>query len=293
VDLTSLDRVYWPDDGYTKADLLRYEWQVADYKLPYLKDRPLILKRYPSGIDGPSFFQHDVNEAPHYVRTVKLKAETGREIDYVVGDNQATLLYLGNLGALAQNPWQARVARLNCPDWMVFDLDPGEGVAFGSICDLALATKDVLDRLGLEAFAKTSGSRGLHLYVPLWAVHPYDEVAPLAEQIAALVVVENPELATRERSLKARPTGTIYIDHLQNAYGKSVAAPYSARARPGATVSAPLAWRDVKRHVDPHDFTIKTMPRRLARLGDLFAGVLTRKQGLARAKQRLERLAAA
>lgn len=290
VDVTSLDRVYWPDEGYTKADLLRYEWQVSSHKLPYLAGRPLILKRHPSGIAGPSFFQHDVNAAPGFVRTVRLESETGREIDYVIADTPATLLYMANLGAIAQNPWHSRVGKLDCPDWVVFDLDPGKGVAFGSICDLALAVKDMLDRLGLEGCAKTSGSRGLHIYVPLRPVHAYEAVAPFAEGVAARVVAENPSLATLERSLDKRPAGTIYVDHLQNARGKSMAAPYSVRSQPGATVSTPLTWREVKRHVDPHDYTIKTVPRRLGRVGDLFAPALSKKQGLARARQRLARL---
>jgi bifunctional non-homologous end joining protein LigD len=290
VDVTSLDRVYWPEEGYTKADLLRYEWQVSEYKLPYLKDRPLILKRHPSGIAGPSFFQHDVNAVPGFVRTVRLESETGREIDYVIAGNLATLLYMANLGAIAQNPWHSRVGNLDCPDWVVFDLDPGKDVAFGAICELALAVKDVLDRLGLEACAKTSGSRGLHLYVPLRAANAYDAVAPFAEQVAARVAAENPRLATLERSLNKRPAGTIYVDHLQNARGKSMAAPYTVRARPGATVSTPLTWREVKRHVDPRDYTITTVPRRLGRLGDLFAPVRSKKQGLEQAQKRLARL---
>jgi bifunctional non-homologous end joining protein LigD len=290
VDVTSLDRLYWPDEGYTKADLLRYEWQVSKHKLPYLADRPLILKRHPSGIEGPSFFQHDVNAVPEFVGTIQLESETGRAIDYVLCNNPATLLYMANMGAIAQNPWHARVGDLDCPDWLVFDLDPSENVPFASICDLALGVKDVLDRLGLEACPKTSGSRGLHIYVPLRAVHPFEQVAPFAERVAAVVVAENPKLATLERSLKARPAGTIYVDHLQNARGKSMAAPYSVRARPGATVSTPLTWREVKRHVDLHDYTIKTVPRRLGRLGDLFAPVLRKNQTLERARQRLAKL---
>jgi bifunctional non-homologous end joining protein LigD len=289
VELTSLDRVYWPDEGYTKADLLRYEWQMAEHKLPYLADRPLILKRYPNGIDSPSFFQHDVNDVPAFVRTVQLESETGRAIDYVVCANAACLLYLANMGAIAQNPWNSRVANLDRPDWLVFDLDPSDNVPFGDLCDLALGVKDVLDSLDLEACAKTSGSRGLHVYVPLRPVYPYATIAAFAERVAARVVAENPGPATLERSKKKRAARSIYVDHLQNARGKSVAGPYAVRARPGATVSAPLTWREVKRHVDPHDYTIKTMPRRLARLGDLFAPVLAKKQSLERAQQRLEK----
>jgi bifunctional non-homologous end joining protein LigD len=289
VSLTSLDRVYWPDEGYTKADLLRYYWHIADVILPHLKDRPLILKRYPNGIDQPSFFQHDVKDVPNYVRTITLESEEGRQIDYVLCQNRATLLYLVNMGTLAQNPWHSRVDRLEHPDWMVFDLDPGQ-VKFQVVCEAALAVKSVLDRLGLEVYAKTSGSRGLHLYVPLKPVYPYEQVAEFAEGVARLVARERPDIATVERSKKKRPEKKVYVDFLQNAYGKSVASPYSVRAKAGATVSAPLDWREVKRCPELEAFTIKTMPRRLARKGDLFKPALSRKQSLEGASAKLDEL---
>jgi bifunctional non-homologous end joining protein LigD len=169
---------------------------------------------------------------------------------------------------------------------MVFDLDPGE-VEFGVVCDLGLAVKDVLDRLGLESCAKTSGSRGLHVYVPLQPIYTYDQVAPLADRIARIVVQENPRVATLERSKQTRPERAVYVDHLQNARGKTVASPYSVRAQPGAMVSAPLTWREVRSHASPQDFTLKTMPKRLSRRGDLFEPVLSKKQKLERVLARL------
>ena len=289
VSLTNLDKVYWPDDGYTKGDLIRYYYDVSEYILPYLKDRPLILKRYPSGIRGPFFHQHDVDEAPDYVRTIALEVEDsggGHTVNYIVGNNLPALLYQANLGAIECHPWHSRTKNLDRPDWIVFDLDPGQGVGFEIICEAALCVKEVLNRFGLESYAKTSGSRGMHVYVPIKPVHSYEQVADFAEQAATLVAREMPEAATVERSLKKRKRGQIYVDHMQNARGKSVAAPYSVRPKPGATVSAPLDWDEIKRKkIGPKDFTIKNMLRRIERKGDLFKGVLSNRQTLPGALQ--------
>jgi bifunctional non-homologous end joining protein LigD len=282
VTLTHLERVYWPDEGYTKGDLVRYYEEAAEFILPYLEDRPLIMKRYPAGIRGQSFHQHDVNEAPDFVRTVTLEVEEGgHTVDYIVGTGRATLLYMANLGAIERHPFHSRVQNLDRPDWFVFDLDPGEGVEFETICDLALAVREVLARLGLEGHPKTSGSRGIHVYVPVAAAYDYERIAELAEQVATVVAREHPETATVERSLKKRRRGQIYVDHMQNARGKSVVAPYSVRPRPAAPVSAPLEWGEVeRRRVRPQDFTIKNVLGRLARKGDLFKPVLGGRQKL-------------
>ena len=293
VALSNLDKVYWPEDGYTKGDLIRYYYEVSKYMLPYLKDRPMIMKRYPNGIRGKSFHQHDVNEPPDYVRTASIDVEDGggHVVDYIVGRGISTLLYMANLGAIESHPWHSRVARLDHPDWVVFDLDPGEGITYRTICELALKVKEVVERVGLECYAKTSGSRGLHVYVPLKPVHGYDEVAVFAERVATLVAEENPETATVERSLKQRKKGQIYVDHMQNARGKSVAAPYSVRPRAGATVSAPLAWAEVEsRKITPQDFTIKNMGGRISERGDLFKAVLSRRQSLKKATEEAARL---
>lgn len=283
IALSNLDKVYWPEDGYTKGDLLKYYYDVSKYILPYLKDRPLIMKRYPNGIEGKFFHQHDVNETPDYVRTTSLEVEEGggHTVDYIIGDNLSTLLYMANLGAIERHPWNSRTSELDLPDWLVLDLDPGEGIDYGTICDLALTVKDVLGRIGLKGYPKTSGSRGLHVYVPLKPVHSYEEVAAFAERVATLVANERPEIATVERSLKKRKKGQIYVDHMQNARGKSVVAPYSVRPRTGAPVSAPLEWREVERkQITPQDFSIKNMGARLAKKGNLFKPVLKCKQNL-------------
>jgi bifunctional non-homologous end joining protein LigD len=281
VSLTNLDKVYWPEDGYTKGDLVRYYYEISKYILPYLKDRPLILKRYPNGIDKPFFYQHDVDESPDYARAVAIEVEEGHVAHYLVCDNLATLLYVVNLSSIELHPWNSRTRNLGNPDWVVFDLDPGEGVEFAAICEVALRLKDVLGRAALECFAKTSGSRGIHVYAPLKPAHSYEEVADFAERAASIVAGELPRLATVERSLKKRPRGSVYVDHFQNARGKSVVAPYSARPRPGATVSAPLNWAEVKRgKVTPQEFTVENMRKRIERKGDLFNPALKLKQRL-------------
>jgi len=294
VSLTSLDRVYWPDEGLTKGDLVRYYYEVSEHLLPYLKDRPLIMKRYPAGIKGESFHQHDVDAAPEFVRTAALTVEDGggHEVDYIVGDNLPTLLYMANLGAIERHTWHSRVRNLDRPDWFVFDLDPGPGVEFETICELALAVREVLGRAELESYPKTSGSRGVHVYVPIKSEYSYDEVAEAAERVATIVARENAEVATVERALKRRRRGQIYVDHMQNARGKSVVAPYSVRPRPGASVSAPLEWSEVARKkITPQSFTIINMMKRIDKKGDLFRPVLMRRQSLRGALEKIKELA--
>jgi bifunctional non-homologous end joining protein LigD len=282
VAATNLAKVYWPEEGYTKGDLLRYYHEISKTILPYLRDRPLIMKRYPDGIAGKFFHQHDVNEAPDYVRTEALEAVGGQTVDYVIGDDAATLLYMANLGAIERHPWHSRVSDIEHPDWVVFDLDPPDDISFAEICEVALSAREILDGLGLASYPKTSGSRGLHVYVPVKAgAHDYDTAAEFAERVAARIVAANTELATLERSLKKRERRRIYLDHMQNARGKSVVAPYSVRPRAGATVSAPLEWREVERKkLTPRDFDIKNIVARVARKGDLFKPVLQGRQTL-------------
>jgi bifunctional non-homologous end joining protein LigD len=288
VALTNLDKVYWPEDVYTKGDLVRYYYEIARYLSPYLKGRPLIMKRYPSGIGGGSFHQHDVNEAPEFVETAEIDVEEGHAVDYIVGGERATLVYMANLGAIERHPWHSRIENLERPDWIVFDLDP-ENVDFNVVCETAVSTRDILAGLGLESYVKTSGSRGLHIYVPVKPVHDYEAAARFAELVAKLVVRENPAVATIERSLKKRKHARIYVDHMQNARGKSVVAPYSVRPRPGAPVSAPLRWEEVERQkIRPQDFNIKNISARIARTGDLFKPVLGGKQTLDAALLELE-----
>jgi bifunctional non-homologous end joining protein LigD len=287
VSFTSLDRVYWPDEGYTKADLIRYYNDVYKYIEPYLKDRPVILKRYPTGIRGQSFHQHDVDEVPEFVRTIELEAtdEEGKHlVDYVVCDNVETHLYLANIGAIERHPFHSKIGKLENPTWFVFDLDPGEKVKFETICEVAVSAHEIIKSIGLESYAKTSGSRGIHIYVPIKPEYSYQQIATLAAWIAKKVADENPQSATVERGKAKRKSEQIYVDHLQNAYGKSVVAPYSVRPKPGATVSAPLEWKEVeKASIAIGDFTIKNMLSRIKKKGEIFKPVLSKKQSLTKA----------
>ena len=283
IGLTSLDRLYWPNEGFTKADLLRYYYNVSDHILPYLENRPLIMKRYPTGVRGTSFHQHDVDEVPEFVRTIALEAEDGgsHTVDYVVGGNVQTHLYLANLGAIERHPWHSRIDSIECPDWFVFDMDPGDEVDFRTICDVAIIAKEVLADHGLKSYAKTSGSRGIHVYVPVKPAYNFDQVADLATRIAKTMANESPGDTTVERSKSKRKKRQIYVDHMQNAYGKSVVAPYSVRPKAGAPVSAPVTWDEVKKKTfSTTDFTIENMLDRLVKKGDLFEPVLSNKQDL-------------
>ena len=180
VKLTSLDKVYWPDEGYTKGDLVRYYLEISNYIMPYLKDRPSILKRYPSGIGGQMFFQHNVESAPELLRTERVESETGRKLNYAVYTDVASLIYLVNIGTIEQHPWHSRVANLDRPDYIVFDLDP-HGAPFANVLEVALAMRDVLKDLKLTGYPKTSGSSGVHIYVPLRPRYEYEEVAEFSE----------------------------------------------------------------------------------------------------------------
>jgi DNA ligase D len=286
--LTHLDKVYWPENGYTKGDLIKYYYEISPHLLPHLQDRPLILKRFPNGITKDFFYQHDIDDAPEYIRTARIKVTEGHQVDYIIGGTLAALLYTANLGAIEQHPWHSRIHNLDHPDWIVFDLDPGEGVPYGTICEVALILKDTLEELSLGSYAKTSGSRGMHIYVPIKPTYEYEQVADIAEQVAEMVASEHPEIATTERSLKKRRRDQVYVDHMQNNRGKSIVAPYSVRPAEGATVSTPLGWSEVKRKkVTPHDFTIKNIVKRVERKGDLFASVLSDRQSLREAMRRL------
>jgi DNA ligase D-like protein (predicted polymerase)/DNA ligase D-like protein (predicted 3'-phosphoesterase) len=293
LDLTNLDKIYWTDERCTKADLLRYYFEISDYILPYLENRPLIMKRYPAGVRGHSFHQHDVDEVPEYVRTIALVAEDKGEhtVDYIVGGNIQTHLYMANLGAIERHPWHSTVDKLDFPDWFVFDMDPGEDVEFETVCDIALSTREIIGSLGLESYAKTSGSRGIHVYVPIKAEYSFGQVADLAERIAKIAARENPAAATAERSKQKRKKSQIYVDFLQNAYGKSVVAPYSVRPKAGATVSAPLEWEELeKKKISIKDFTIENMLERVKKKGDIFKAVLTHKQSLEEAFEKVKKL---
>jgi bifunctional non-homologous end joining protein LigD len=284
VDVTNLDRLYWPGEGYTKGDLLRYYVKVGGTIMPYLKDRPTILKRYPNGTGSPMFFQHNVENAPGLLKTMELESEAGRAINYAVYSDLASLVYLANIGTIEQHPWHSRVSDLDHPDYVVFDLDP-HGAPFANVREVALVMGEVLKELRLTGYPKTSGSAGIHIYVPVRRRYGYEEVARFAEQVSGRVAERAPRVATVERRLAERKKDQVYVDWQQNARGKAAAAVYTARAKPGASVSTPVTWQEIARGFEIRDFTIKTVPPRLARKGDLWRDMLKDRQRLPKLKR--------
>jgi bifunctional non-homologous end joining protein LigD len=271
--VSSLGKVFFPKSGFTKGDLMRYYATVAPVLLPLIKDRPMILKRYPDGIGGSSFFQQNAGaHMPKSVRTGRLGAATR-----LIAGDLPTLLYTVQIGTIAVHTWQSRTQSHQYADTTTIDLDPGDDVSFSEVVALARLIKAELDNAGLKGGIKTSGSSGLHIALPLPPRTGHDVAARVAQTIAERVVEAHPDRATVERSLKARPKGTIYVDAQQNAEGKSVVAAYSVRERPMATVSAPLDWGELRRTLRLEAFTIDTMPRRLRTAGDLWGAAMKRR----------------
>jgi bifunctional non-homologous end joining protein LigD len=273
--LSSLDKVFFPRERLTKGDLLRYYTRVEGFILPVMRDRPLVLRRYPNGIDGESFYQQKApDRVPPGVRVETIRNERGERQRRLIGGDLGTLLYTIQLGAISVDPWHSRVPKLDEADFTILDLDPGPKASFSRVVEVAKIVQEELDALKLTAVAKTSGSSGMHIIIPL-EPGVSDEAAVLAAQlIATRVVARAPSIATIERSVGARAPGAIYVDYLQNIRAKTVAAAYSVRARPGATVSTPLEWNEVDGALDPRDLTIETVPDRLSRHGDIWARVM-------------------
>jgi bifunctional non-homologous end joining protein LigD len=275
VSLTNLQKVYWPEDGYTKGDLIHYYREVSSFILRHLKDRPLSLNRHPNGIHGKSFFQHDVSRQPppDWVQTVVLTSESdGKRVQSVVCQDEATLTYLANLGCIELNPWNSRINTLDNPDYVVLDLDP-EDISFDRVIEVAQTARKILEDVGAKPVCKTSGKRGLHVGIPFGALYSHEQAKHFAELIARVVHAKLPSLTSLARSPSAR-RGLVYLDYLQNGKGKTLAAAYSVRPWPGATVSAPLKWSEVRAGFDPGMFTMRTMPKRLNVVGDLWKPVL-------------------
>lgn len=272
--VTSLDKLFFPRDRITKGGLMRYYSRVAPVLLPMLADRPLALKRHPDGIDGPSFFQQNATKYPPVVRVEKVKTEAGKLAPRFIGGDLPTLLYIVQIGTIALHAWQSRIGSLDYADYSTIDLDPGEGVRFARVVELARLFGRRIRELDVAAAVKTSGSRGIHIAIPLPPGMSFDASTQFVQRLAASIVESRPELATLERRIDERPRGTIYVDVQQNARGKSVVSAYSSRARNGAPVSAPLRWTELTGTLRLERFTVRTMPRRLARLGDLWGDAL-------------------
>lgn len=273
--LTNLEKELWP--GISKLDLINYFDEIADYILPYLKDRPLSMHRFPNGIDGESFFQKNIGEMKQpWMKTKKIKNEDNGEIvEYLICNDKATLIYLANLACLELHPWLSKIDDLSHPDFLVLDLDP-EDMPFGKVLDVAKAAKKVLDRLDITGFVKTSGARGMHIFINCGANYTYHQVKDFSEILAHLINKEIPEITSLER-LPEKRQHKVYLDWLQNAEAQTVVAPYSPRPKPGAPVSAPLDWKELEKNIEPKDFTIHNIQTRLKSKGDLFKKLLTEK----------------
>jgi len=286
---TNLDKLYFPEDGYTKRDLLNYYDAVSSLLLPHLKDRTLSLKRYPNGIHGQFFFQKNTPESyPAWLRTETI-GEAGRKIRYVLADDRAALLYLTNLGCIDQNPSMSRVGSLENPDFILIDLDPVE-CPFAKIVEAALLVKEKLDAIGLTGYPKTTGGDGLHIYIPLEPHYTFDQARSFAEVIARLVAAQRPDLFTMPRSVEKRQKSRVYFDYLQLRESKTISAPYVVRAHAGAPVATPLSWDEVRPGIEPGQFTLANAMDRFSRVGDLFRGVLEKPQNLEKAFGKLEKL---
>jgi len=290
VKLTRLEKVFWPKEGYTKGDLIAYYRAVSGWLLPYLRNRPLVLTRYPDGIEGESFYQKNAPDfVPDWIERVSIWSEdTQKDIDYLVCNDVETLVYVANSGSIPLHIWPSRVASLQNPDWCILDLDP-KGAPFENVVALARAIHELALEIELETFVKTSGSTGIHVLIPLGGVCTYEQSRMLGQLVSKIIESRHGDMATTTRTISARQ-GKVYLDFLQNRRGQLLVSPFSVRPLPGAPVSTPLAWKEVTPKLDATAFTIKTVPARLERLSvDPMASLLTTKPDLVSA---LERLAA-
>ena len=283
--LSNLDKPFWPDEGITKGDLLDYYRRVAPVLVPHLRDRPFTMRRYPDGAFGDAFFQKDApSHMPEWIPRVPVVVTTRdrprqrRRIQAPLVNDELALLWMVNMGCIDMNAWYSRVDRLDRPDFVLFDLDPSPDVGFAETVQVALLVKEALDALGLDSFAKTSSAEGMHVLVPIQRRYTYDDTRRFAEIVAGAIARSYPKLATTEWS-KARRRGVL-IDANQNGEGKTIASAYSVRPRPGAPVSTPLRWEEVKPGLDPSQFTIEVVQERIAKHGDLFEPVLNVRQRL-------------
>ena len=285
---SNLDKVFWPEEGITKGDLLAYYREIAPTILPHLRDRPFTMKRYPDGIDGKFFFQKDApKHMPEWIPTRPFEVSTResprqrRMINAPLVNDELALLWMVNMACIDMNTWYSRVDKPDRPDWVLFDLDPSPDVGFPEVVEVALLVKSLLDGLGLAGYPKTSGADGMHVLVPIARRSTYAQAREFGEIIARTLASTHRGLVTTEW-VKRKRRGVL-IDANQNGEGKTIASAYSVRPKPGAPVSTPLRWDEVKAGLDPADFTMDVVLRRVAKDGDLFSGVLEGGQSLAQA----------
>jgi bifunctional non-homologous end joining protein LigD len=279
--LSNLDKVFFPKAKLTKGDVMRFYARIADFILPTMQDRPLVLKRFPNGIDGESFYQQKAADTtPAGVRVEEIITDGGDKQPRIIGGDLLTLLYTVQLGAISVDPWHSRVQTLEYADYTIIDLDPGARANFARVVQVARWAKEVIDAFGLNAGIKTSGSTGLHIYLPLPPKTPNEAATLVAQMIATKVADAHPKEATIERFVKARGAATVYVDYLQNIQGKTVAGPYSVRAKPDATVSTPLRWTELTDDLDPRNFTLTNAAGRFEKTGDIWSEVMKKKNSL-------------
>ncbi len=289
LSLTNLNKIYWPKEKYTKGDLINYYEKISPYILPYLKGRPLSLKRNPNGILDDGFFQKDFGaQAPHWIPKAEVESGPDKKIiEYIMCENKAALMYIANLGCIEINPWNSLYKKMDFPTYMIIDIDPSDKNSFEQVIETALAAKDVLDEAGADCYCKTSGATGLHVYVPMGGKYDYEQVKNFGHLVAHLISLRVPKFTSLERSLSKRGN-KIYVDFLQNRRGQTLASAYSVRPRPGATVSTPLEWKEVKKGLRPSQFTIENIFDRLEKKGDLFTPVLKKGIDLKKCLEKLE-----
>jgi bifunctional non-homologous end joining protein LigD len=292
VHLTHLSKVYFPESGITKRDLLVHYCRFAEYLLPFLEERPLVLRRYPNGIAAPAFFQKEAPAGiPDWLKTATVYSdERGGEMNYVMAEDRASLLYLTNLGCIDHNPWSSRAGSQDTPDYVFFDLDPTPDTPFRVVSQVAAEIYDVLEKIALKAYLKTSGASGFHIFIPLKPKYTYEQTRTFAEVVGRVAAARVPKLTTFERAVRRRPAGTVLIDALQNARGKPLACAYSVRAFARAPVSTPLSPSELRKADDPSVWNVRTIAQRLKKKGDLWSDFWKNRQELAPALQRLDQL---
>ena len=272
VRLTNLDKVFWPESGITKRDLLQYYADVAPALLPHVRKRAMVMKRYPDGATGDFFFLKRAPEPrPPWIEICSIEHESGNVIDFPIVQDLPALLWIVNLGCIDLNPWYSRCDDVDRPDYLHFDLDPVEGATFEHVRETALVVRDALEGLGMPAFAKTTGSKGIHVYVPIVRGPTQKEVWLFAKSLARILADRRPALITAEYRIARRPHGRVLVDYNQNAWGRTLASIYSVRPRPRAPVSTPVTWSEVERGVGIDDFRLDNVPQRIRRRGDLWA----------------------
>ena len=277
VALSNLDKVFWPQTGATKRDLLRYYATVAPVLLPHIRNKAMVLKRYPHGASADFFFMKRApTPRPEWIQTCSIEHGSGSVIDFVMVNDLASLLWTVNLGCIDLNPWYAPCDDINRPEYLHFDLDPVEA-PFERVREAALIVRDALLGLGMPVYAKTSGASGIHVYVPIVRGPLQKEVWTFAKLFAGKIAAVHPDILTAEYRIAKRPTGTVLVDYNQNAWGKTLASIYSVRPTPTATVSTPLQWSEIESGCSPEDFPMQAVPKRIARTGDLWKALtLTR-----------------